>query len=312
MSYNFNKVIKAIEKSENFAIFIHISPDGDAIGSGMALKRLLESKNKTAYLCCDDNLNFSTEFLKPEIERDDDKINNCDTLFYLDLSAGYRSGKYEKYISNKSKKIIVIDHHVCQEKFGNIIVRDENKSSTAELIFDLYNSMNEKITPEVATFLYSGIASDTGCFVHKNTTVASHIAAAKLIELNANINLANYELFSKRPSDYMDIVKYCIKHMKTYGDKVIILPITKKQYEKLGKPDSFYFVDALTHYTTDILIILTEKEKNKIKLNMRSRNSNVQEICKMFGGGGHKNAAGAESKTTLKETIKKLKNILLK
>lgn len=311
MKYNFSKVINAIDKGNIFSIFVHISPDGDAIGSGLALKKLLESKNKTAYLCCDDEPNFSTEFLNAKIEKDDNKIDSSDTYFYIDMSAGYRSGKYEKYIHDKNKTIIVIDHHITQESFGDVVVRDDKASSTAELVYNLYKSMDIKITPSVATCLYTGIASDTGCFVHQNTTASSHIAVADLIELKADIRLANYELFSKRPDDYMNIVKFSIKNMKIYGNKLTLLTIKKKHYEKLGKPDSFYFIDALSHYTTDVLVILTEKAKNKIKVNMRSRKTNVQSLCEKFGGGGHKNAAGGESKENLSKTISKLKELIL-
>ena len=312
MNHNFNKVIKAIENGKNFAIFIHISPDGDAVGSGLALKSLLESKNKNAYLCCDDELNFSTEFLNAVIEKDESIINNCDTLIYLDMSAAYRSGKYQEFVNDKKKKIINIDHHITQKDFASIIVRDSSMSSTAELIYELFLAMNANITPTVATYLYTGIASDTGCFVHQNTTPSCHIAVADLIQKGANIQLANYELFSKRPSDYMDIVKFAIKNMKVYGDKLTLLVVNEKQYKKFGKPDSFYFIDALVHYTTDILIIATEKQKNKVKLNMRSRQTSVQAICDKFGGGGHKNAAGAEVKDSLKNTIEKLKKLILK
>lgn len=311
MKYNFDKIIKAIESGKTFSIFVHISPDGDAIGSGLALQHLLTSLNKTAYLCCDDKLDLSTEFLNAKIENDDNKIESSDTLFFIDMSAGYRSGKYQKYLHDKSRKILVIDHHISQEEFGDIIVRDASKSSTAELIFELYNAMNKKINPFVATCLYTGIASDTGCFVHQNTTASCHEAAARLMELKADTVLANYELFSKRPSDYMKIVKFTMKHMKVYDDKLTLVIIKQKDYEKLGKPDSFYFIDALTHYTTDILVIATEKSKNKIKLNMRSRNANVQTLCEKFGGGGHKNAAGGESKETLSKTISKLKELIL-
>ena len=308
MKLNFNKVIKAIENGNKFAIFIHISPDGDAVGSGMALQNLIESKKKVAYLCCDDTTNFSGDFLNPILETNETKIDNCDTYFFLDMSADYRSGKYKKYANKqKDKKIIVIDHHVPQSQFGDIILRDPLKSSTSEIIYELYKESNTRITPEIATELYSGIASDTGCFVHQNTTPACHLAAADLINLGANIKLANYELFSKRPDGYMTIVKFAIKNMKIYGNKLTLLPISKKQYKKLGCPDSFYFVDALTHYTTDILIIATEKENSKVKLNMRSRNANVQKLCEKFGGGGHKNAAGAELSESLKCVVKKLK-----
>jgi len=312
MKINYNKILKSIENGKNFAIFIHISPDGDAIGSGMALCEFLKSKKKNAYLCCDDDVNFSVEFLHPKLEKNESVIESCDTYIFLDMSAEYRAGKYKKYATKtRGKKVLVIDHHILQSSFGDVVVRDSEKSSTAELIYEILKYSNFDITPVIATQLYTGIASDTGCFVHQNTTPSCHIAAADLIEKGANINLANLELFSKRPDDYMTIVKHSIKHMRIYDNKLTLLVIKNKSYIKLGKPDSFYFIDALTHYTTDVLAIVTEKEKNKIKLNMRSRLSNVQQICEKFGGGGHKNASGAEIKSSLNKVIKQLKELIL-
>ena len=306
MKTNFTNIIKNIKNGNKFAIFIHVNPDADAIGSGQALKLLLESLGKTAYLCCDDKIPSSLNFLNSNIETDDNLIDSADTYFYLDTSKADRVGKFEKYVNMKNKTIIVIDHHISQDEFGNEVIRDNTKSSTCEMIFDLYQEINAEITPEVATLLYSGISSDTGCFLHQNTTSDAHIAAAKLIELGANINLANLELFSKKPAIFTQICKYVYKNMKIYGDKLTLVTIKERDYKKLGEPESYLFISSLSHYTTDILVFITEKSKNNIKINTRSRQANVQELCAKFGGGGHKNAAGADVKDSLKNVVKKL------
>ena len=193
-----------------------------------------------------------------------------------------------------------------QDRFGNVVVRDEEKSSTCELIYDLYNELNITIDHHTATCLYSGIATDTGCFIHQNTTAGSHKAAAKLIECGANVNLANLELFTKKPAIFSQISKLAYKNMQVYGDKLTLVVIKKKEFEKLNKPESYLFITALSHYTTDILVLVTEKEKNEIKINTRSRISNVQKLCEKFGGGGHIHASGAEVNDSLKNVVRKI------
>ena len=307
MEINYKKVIKLIESGKNFAIFIHVNPDADAVGSGEALKLLLSSlSGKNGYLFCDDKMPESLNFLNVKFEANDEIIQNCDTYFLLDSSKIERAGKYEKYINDKNKTCIVIDHHLSQDEVGDEIVRVYTKSSTAEMIFDLYNSMNINISPNVATLLYSGISSDTGCFLHQNTTSDSHFAAAELIKLGANVTLSNFELFSKKPPIFTDIIKFCYKKMQIFGDKLTLVVTNRKELTKLGSPASYLFITALTHYSTDILVLFTEKDKNNIKINTRSRKANVQELCAKFGGGGHKNAAGADVKDSLKNVIKKL------
>lgn len=308
----FDNIKKAIEKGKTFSIFIHKNPDGDALGSGMALKKLLEHFGKTTYLTSHDKIASTYDFMNLEIEEDLNKIQSADTFFFLDLSAIYRCGKYQDIVNLPNKTIIFIDHHIEQDIIGDIVARNPNKSSTAELVYDLYMHLGVPFTKETATLLYSGIASDTGCFVQKNTTPESLVAASKLIEANADYEKANFELFTKRPDGYLRVASFALKNAKVYGDKLTLLVVNGRNYKKLNKPDTFYLVDSLKHYPTDILVIITRKNKHTIKLNMRSRQTDIQVMCEKFGGGGHKNASGAEiSNRSIRSIIKEVKNLIL-
>ena len=304
-------VINEIKKGKNFAIFVHISPDPDAIGSGLALINLLENLGKQGHLFCDDKEPDSTNFLFDGFCRDDSIITSCDTLVYIDQGLLNRSGKYYKYVK-ENKNIIVIDHHISADEEGNVIYRDNSSSSTAEIVYKMFQSLNMDIDEKTELCLYSGIATDTGCFIHSNTTPLCHKVAFELLSKGIDLQKAHYELFIKKPSNYMKIQKYVFKHFQVFGNTLTLVTINNRTFKKLGCPDSYIIIDALSYYTTDVLIIVTEREKNTVKINARSRNYDVQRLCAKFSGGGHSHAAGANSPYGFKTTISLIKKQILK
>ena len=306
----FKDAITAINKGKTFAIFFHNSPDGDAIGSAKAVEHLLKNHGKKSYLYCEDDVSFECKFICDGFEQDQSKLCECDTYICLDVSGLNRVGKYADYLTDKNKSIIVIDHHVPQDNFGDIICRDSDASSTGELIYNLYTEMNEPIDKEAALYIYVAVSSDTGCFVQTNTKPSTFECASKLIQLGADTQKANYELFVKRPEGYINIAKYAFKNLQVFGDKLSLVTIDYKTYKKLGEPQSFYFIDALRFYPTDVLVVAIQKEKTFVKLSARSRNYNVQKLCEKLGGGGHINASGAGKEGKLKDIIKIIKKEL--
>ncbi|MBQ9790194.1 MAG: bifunctional oligoribonuclease/PAP phosphatase NrnA [Clostridia bacterium] len=308
---NFTEAIKAIKTGKNFSIFIHISPDGDCVGSAKSVEYLLKSLGKETHIICEDEPSFDSKFLCEQFEDSLEVVENSDTLICVDVSGLSRVGKYGEYLKNTQKPLIVFDHHIPQDDFGTIVCRDSNKSSATEIIYDLLQEMKFDITPELANYLYAGISSDTGCFVQANTTESTLKAAAHLMELGADTQKINYELFIKRPENYIDISMLAYKNLKIYGDKLSLVTIKYNTYKKFIDLNTFYLIDALKFYPTDALVIVTQKDKNTVKLSTRSRNYNVQELCAHFGGGGHKHASGATFEGNFKKTIKEIKKIVL-
>lgn len=308
---NLQIIIDELKKGKNFAIFLHISPDADAIGSGLALSSMIEKFGGKGYIFCDDEEPDCTKFLLNDFCRNDSIIDKCDTLIYIDQSNLARSGKYYSCIKDNTKKIIVIDHHVSNDEEGYLIYRNPTVSSVAEIIYNMFTLSNTEIDTQTALYLYSGIATDTGCFIHPNTTSSCHAATANLLSKGIDISKANFELFIKRPANYIQIQKYIFGHVQVFGDKLTLICIDKKSYKRLGEPDSYIAIDALSHYTTDILILVTEHEKDVVRINARSRDYDVQKLCAKFGGGGHIHASGANSPFSLKQTISKIKKEIL-
>jgi len=309
---NYKKAIDLINKGKQFAIFIHTSPDGDCVGSAKAIECLLLSLGKTCYIMSEDKPSLSTEFICSCFCDDEKILDTVDTFICLDMSGLKRTGKFAEIIKNTTKPMLVIDHHLPQDDFGTVICRDENASSTAELVYNFFVETKNNITPDCATYLYAGISSDTGCFVHDNTNASTFIAAAELKKLGADTKKANYELFTKRPLNYINIAKLAYSKLKIYDDKLSLVEINYHTYKKFQELEAFYVIDALRFYPTDVLIIVTQKDKETVKINARSRNYNVQELCAKFGGGGHIKASGATLNGKLKDVVKKIKEEILK
>ena len=281
------------------------------MGSAKAVQCLLNSLNKTSYIFCEDKPSADTQFLCSSFTDDQEILDSCDTIICLDISGLSRVGKYAEYLQTTQKPIIIIDHHLPQDNFGTIICRDEDASSATELVYNLFSEMEYKITPECATYLYAGIASDTGCFVQTNTNPSTLNAAAELMILGADTQKANYELFIKRPENYINIAKLAYKKLEVYGSKLSLVVINHKNYKKFDNLNTFYILDALKFYSTDALIVVTQKDKNTIKINARSRNYNVQQLCAKFGGGGHIKASGATLNGKLRDVVKQIKKEIL-
>ncbi len=308
---NFKEAINAIEKGKVFSIFIHISPDGDCVGAAKSVEYILKTMGKESHIICEDETSFSTRFLCEEFEDSEDILEKSDTIICVDVSGLSRVGKYGEFLKNTQKPLIVFDHHIPQDDFGTIVCRDSDKSSATEIIYDLVIDMKLDITPELANYLYAGISSDTGCFVQANTTESTLKAAAHLMELGADTQKINLEQFVKRPDNYIDIAKLAYKNLQVFGDKLSLVTIKYSTYKKFVDLNTFYLIDALKFYPTDALVIVTQKNKRTIKLNARSRNYNVQELCAHFGGGGHKHASGATFEGNFKKVIKEIKKIVL-
>ena len=307
----FNDFIKAINKGKNFAIFIHKSPDADAVGSALAIQALLKAKKKECYIYSEDPAPLETKFMFDHFEINDNKISKCDTIICLDMSNASRCGNYSQYIDKTKKQILVLDHHISQDNFGHVVIRDHKMSSTAEIVYFLYKAMEQPITDKVALYIYAGIATDTGCFLHPNTTPSSHRVVADLLLHKFDVKKANFELFVRKPENYTTMIKIVYKNLKIYDNKLTLVVLNNQTYKKLNNMSLFYIVDALSFYTTDIMLLVTEKEKNCIKINARSRTADVQKLCEQFGGGGHKQAAGAEINMKLSTAVKLIKAAVL-
>lgn len=290
-------VVELIKESSNIAILSHIMPDGDNIGSCLALYNALVKLGKNVIVALDDDvpevyrfLKNSDQIVKPENDY------NLDLVIALDCGDAGRLGKSAKYLENN--KIINIDHHISNSNFGHYNIVDVNASATAELVYDLINKLKINMDKDICECIYTGIVTDTGLFQYSNTTSETHRIVADLISNGVEPAKVYKDVYQNNSLSKIKLLGEALSSIELhYSNKIASIILKKELFEQIGAKDED--ADGIINYARDIkgvevALLFRETEDGKIKIGFRSKDfMNVNEIAQMFGGGGHKRAAGA-------------------
>ena len=289
MNVTLNDVLTILQEHESFVITTHVNPDGDAIGSLLALGSFLEKMNKKVHLVIDDEITASYKFLKGL-----EKINkpnatlNADLLIVLDASDYDRIGNV-KNITNS--KILNIDHHISNANFADYLYLDCQATATGEIIYELFQLAKFLPDENIATALYTAIASDCGFFRYANTTAKVMRYGADLISYGAKPNIISEEL-EKRP---LANIKALAKVLDTlelhYKNKVACITASMELVKNASTTEGFIDIPR-TILGVDVAVMVKEVDPTTIRVSMRSKNTDVSKIAAKFSGGGHKRAAG--------------------
>jgi phosphoesterase RecJ-like protein len=291
-----NQVIKAIKKNSRFLITSHVSAEGDALGSALALASLLRKKGKKAYVVNADKTPSNYTFL-PGAKKilSNIKASAFDVAIIVDCPVIQRIGNIVNVINNKP--IIVIDHHIDNKRFGKINWIDPDASSVGEMIFALFKKMRVKIDKKDALNLYAALLTDTGSFKHANTSAKVLEIASELVRCGvvpSDIYRKIYE--TNTQEDVMYLAKLISSLSFTANGKIAYLEIKKNMCKKIdGRAELIdrVFDFAKSIYKVKAVVLFYELSGNLVKLSLRSKHPvNVQKVAKKFGGGGHCCASG--------------------
>lgn len=305
-----SKIIELIQESKNVAIFTHLRPDADAIGSACALKMVLEKMGKNADVMCDTDIispNFA--FIKNSNKVNRPMLMEYDTAIAVDCGDLGRLGKYD-ILFNSIPTTINIDHHVTNDNFAqNNFVREA--SSTGEILYFVFKTLKVNLNKDIAMALYAAISSDTGCFLHNNVTPDSHKIAGYLMKYKIDIGKANYYLFKRRSLGQIKLQQIALHNLKFYLDnRVAIMYLTAKDFKlcDIGTNESFGLVDiGINIEKVEVGILISEIKPNLYACSIRGKgNVDTSLIAKTFGGGGHVNASGCNIFGTCNTVINKL------
>lgn len=308
----FFKIKQEIEKAENIILTAHINPDGDAVGSSLALLLTLRNEypNKNIRLILQDNIPYTTKFLKfsETIEKYiDDEVYNTNLLIYLDSATKERTGIiWERVRANKT---ICIDHHISNPEYADINCVIRNATSTSEIIYNFIKISNYKFLKEVAEALYLGLINDTGNFSHRNVTKEAFEMAAHLISIGVDSNYIVNNFLNSNSYPALKIVGEALRNFEFYSEKklsyIYIDNETMIKY-RARKEDTEGIVEKILSYNeASVSLFLREEPDGKIKGSMRSKYEvDVNEIANFFGGGGHYKAAGFSSSLSANEILK--------
>jgi len=319
IEHDWKPVIEKLKTSRKALLTTHVNPDGDGLGSEMAMYYYLRKMDIEVEIINDSALPDEYSFLDPQNiirqydrERDRGRLNQFDLIFTLDIGGVARLGKLGEDLASLNIPTICIDHHPENHISCSYKIVDEKSPATACLIFELINQLNpEVIDTKIAEALYVGLMTDTGSFRFENTTAKAMETAAEFIRLGVKPT----EIFSNVYENYTR------QRMKLLG-----ATLQKIQYEFDGKLAWFTVLgsdvqeagatlDEVGGFTdfvrsikgVEVAIMFFEVRKNRVRVNFRSQGRViVNEIARKFGGGGHFFAAGISLNDTLEEAVDKI------
>lgn len=307
------QIVDFIEKENNFLLIAHKRPDGDAIGSTLALTLALKNIGKNAIPFCIDEVSHDFQFLSGYFEIQKTlELKDVDVFLALDCASISQTGLDESLI--KTKPIINIDHHISNENYGDLNLVNPQVGSTAEILFFLIRELGVKIDKKIATALLTGIYTDTGGFMHSNTTIENLKIASQLISMGASIKKISKNLFGYKPPMILKIWSNVLSNLKQTKKGISFSFLTYKEMMGLNATsnevqDAIELVRQIPN--TKIALFLYEEEEGLIKGSLRTEEENidVSYLASLFGGGGHKKASGFEIKGKIQKTNNSIKII---
>lgn len=287
-------LLAALRKESKFLIAVHINPDGDALGSALALSSALESLGKEAVVYSRDQVPLNYRFLPghTKITSDLKKALRTDpALILLDCNSPERAG-LEKYTFRKS---IVIDHHETEKDFGDVRWIERRAAATGLMIYYVTKGLGFQVTRNMAVNLYTAIVVDTGTFRYSNTSAEVLRVGAELIDAGAEPHLIADRLYETWPRRQFELLIMVLNTLEIKNN-VAITYVTEEMFRKTGTrsgdTENFSNFPRMID-TVKISAFLRDIGNGAWKISLRSKGDvNVARIAEMFGGGGHKNAAG--------------------
>ena len=323
-------VQKLLATPKKIAIIPHRSPDGDAMGSTLALYHfLLKLNHQPTVIAPNDFPNFlawlpsSETVLVYENDRTNTTkiLNEAEIVFTLDFNALHRTGEMEQVLNKLTVPMIMIDHHQKPDDYATVTYSDTAFGSTCEMIYNFISFLDKKelIDKTIATSIYTGILTDSGSFRFPSTTSTTHRVVAELIDLGIENSQIYSNLFDNNSYNSLQLLGRSLQNMK-------VKPEFKTAYISLSQSelDEFHYekgdTEGIVNYGLSIkgiifaAIFIEHREENIIKISFRSQgNFDVNQFAREnFSGGGHINAAGGKSYLSLTETIKKFENLISK
>jgi bifunctional oligoribonuclease and PAP phosphatase NrnA len=304
MQGSFPEVWAELMAAESVVLTTHINPDGDALGSMLALYLALQNQGKKVRMWLDGDLPEMYAFLPARIDISHPPltVSSADLMVVLDAGDAERTGiSFSKF----QGKVMNIDHHLSNSGFADVILVDETVAATGILVLRLLEIAEVLITPAIATCLFTAVATDCGFFRYANTDEATFEAAARLVRYGAEPHKIS-EAIQKMPLTKIVALSRVLASLELFGQGKVAAIMVPDDIPATAVEDTEGFIDYPRNIAGVEVAILFKPAggPGQVKLSMRSRNLNVSVLAQSFGGGGHARAAGC----TLDGTMDEVKN----
>ena len=297
---------------DNFCILTHRRPDGDTLGSAAALCLGLRQLGKTAYVLENPEVTDRYAFLMEGLTRE--TAAETDTVVAVDVAAANMLPKAFEAFADKVQ--LRLDHHGSATSFSEVELVDSESASCAELVCDVLTILGIQLDKDIATAVYVGAATDTGCFRFANTTSHTFMIAAICAQAGVEIYKLNQLLFETNSLAKLRLHGWMIQHMDIFDDgKLAVVAIPRAVEELLGVTDDD--VENLSSYPRTVegvcmAATLRQSKTGDTKISLRAvPGYDAAAVCARFGGGGHKGAAGATTSLPLEEAAEAVKEAML-
>jgi len=296
---NLRRIVDAIRRYQSFCVIGHVRPDGDCIGSQLALTMALRNRGKTVECWNEDVVPGKLAFLdKEKVMRQPASGHTFDCVIATDCASWERLGECGRYLDQR-QCLINIDHHGSNRRYGDLNWIVGQSPSTGELIFRLLRMARWGITPPIADCLFTAISTDTGSFQFPTTRPATFQTAGELVRCGANLARITDEVYASFPLGRVRLLRHLLNEFRlTDKNRIAYYWLDPAIYAQTGanEDDSEGLIDHLRAMEPVIVAcIFEEMPSGGIRISLRSKDPtiNVNEVASQFGGGGHAAAAGA-------------------
>ena len=314
MSDTCRQISELLRSQNTFLVLTHYRPDGDAVGSQLALVLLLQGLGKTVEAWNDDEVPAKFRFLPQAnlITRPPSEPKDFDVVIAIDTSTWQRVGNAAQRIRQK-KYFINIDHHISNEKFAKINWIVPEAPAAGQIAYDLIHGGGFPLTKEIATCLFAAISTDTGSFSYAGTTADSLRVAAKLVDTGINVGEICRQVYESYPYARLMLLQKALAQLQLADQKRIAYTwVTVEMFEESGakREDTEGLIDYARAIEGVVVALLFEEmaEPGKVRISLRSKHPkvDVNSVARRFGGGGHREAAGARATGTPHEIEEKV------
>lgn len=305
MKIDSDRVAELLQEKDNILILTHKNPDGDTLGCGVALCRVLQGLGKNARVENSDIIPKRYSYLFEDL-----KVMDFEPEFIVAVDVADTKLLGERLEGLYSDRVdLCIDHHGSNREFAKeLYLRSEDGAASLSL-YRIIKKMGVPVTPQIATALYTGLSTDTGCFRYSNASSECYRVAAELIDSGADSARINVLMFETKPLSYFRLLTEVLAGMRTFCDgRVIVLKVTRDMFDRTGAtPDQCDAIAAMSRQVEGALCGITMKEKQGggYKLSLRTHEPlDAAQLCGLLGGGGHARAAGCDSGEDGEESLR--------
>jgi bifunctional oligoribonuclease and PAP phosphatase NrnA len=309
MSAPLQQIAALFRNEKSFLVLTHFRPDGDAVGSQLALTIVLKNLGKQVAAWNDDEVPAKFRFLPHSdlIRRPPAEPQDFDVVVAVDSSTWQRVGTAAQKIGHR-KHFINIDHHVSNEKFAEINWIVPDAPAAGQIAYDLIKHGGFPLTQEIAICLFAAISTDTGSFTYANTTAESLRVAGELVQTGFNVGEVCRHIYESYPYARLQLLQMALADLTlAHNKRIAYYWVTNEMYEESGakREDTEGLIDYARAIEGVCVAILFEElpEFGKFRISLRSKHPkvDVNSIARHFGGGGHREAAGARLSGTMRE-----------